>query len=306
MNSLDTLFTAECLGKLTSPRSLRKVLSNATLRWSSPAAFNDPYDCQLKPKIPAYSNEIGLLAIQEVERILDGTITDFSPESTKLAPMYAGLRQQHLLGNVDLDGLTLVLIESLKRLCNPNTGELSSSLYNDIAPKFLSLRILCLTKAFGNILMWSHYADDHKGALLVFKPCTTDGDFNEAAEVSYLDSMPTLLSSHEMVKMATGQITIADHPIMDRYINMMTVSKGSDWVYEREWRIRRGLDDAAQPAHAYWDFDPAELHAVVFGCRFNNRSMRLTINHYRDRYPTTRWLKAVQVKDRFELGVTEV
>jgi hypothetical protein len=36
---------ADALGKFVSKETLLKVLPNASLRWSRPASFNDPFDC---------------------------------------------------------------------------------------------------------------------------------------------------------------------------------------------------------------------------------------------------------------------
>ena len=306
MRSLRKHFSQDCLGKFCSSDSLNRILSCSTLNWSSPAEFNDPFDCQVRPIIPPYSNEIELLGIEEATNVIEGKVAIYSPNSSLIAAKSQSARIQHLERSLDVYEFYDVVNKSLRLLCGPSAAGLEMRLVDSISPEFLNLKILCLTKAFDNLLMWSHYADQHRGALLIFKPLQIGGDFNEAKEVQYRDSMPVILSGREMAKMVTGQITIGDDDIIERYIREMTLIKGIDWSYELEWRIFRGVNAELQDSKVFRPFAPSELHAVVMGCRMDENTEETLIKSFRPNYPETKWFKALRQTSRFELGIEEL
>jgi len=86
--------------------------------------------------------------------------------------------------------------------------------------------VLSLTERPDNLLMWSHYADHHRGFLLEFDPAhpffhqrqTDDDEFHHLRKVRYAAGRPSTL--------------------IDSFVNAETLlTKSPQWRYEREWRM---------------------------------------------------------------------
>jgi hypothetical protein len=106
-----------------------KMLKHGELFFSKPRDFNDPFDCF-------------------VDEIADGTNDEFIKY----------LRNKRK---------TAEYINEILR--QKNSGELNirNLLEDDKSQDYF--KVFCLSKKFDNILMWSHYADDHKGICIGFQ-----------------------------------------------------------------------------------------------------------------------------------------
>src|SRR5262249_3461497 len=82
--------------------------------------------------------------------------------------------------------------------------------------------LCCLTEQCNNILMWSHYADNHKGYCVEFEATDHTLVFGRAQRVSYSDVYP--------------EINFYNTP-GDEKVRLTFLTKFTDWQYEREWRI---------------------------------------------------------------------
>lgn len=80
-------------------------------------------------------------------------------------------------------------------------------------------RVLSLSADHANELMWSFYADNHKGICLCFDPAHPF--FASARSVEYVDDPKTIPECND------------DHPISDPLI----YCKGRAWEWQHEWRI---------------------------------------------------------------------
>ncbi|MDP5240446.1 DUF2971 domain-containing protein [Uliginosibacterium sp. 31-16] len=124
--------------KYVTINTLEKILDGKSLKFTNPLDFNDPFDCNF----PGYS-----LSKKQIEK------------STKNAFKKLGVN-----------------ISSIKNISNEinqlhakihNELEIHLSAVRDDWDKLISkYRVLCVTDKRDNILMWSHYAESHKGAVI--------------------------------------------------------------------------------------------------------------------------------------------
>jgi|GEM_PF-4740168 len=114
---------------------LSKILENKCIKVTYPAEFNDPFDCDLA-RVDLEASEIHNIAMKQAL----GDIND-KPEMKQL-----------------IEGIAPELLKIL----NDVFVELLDS-WNEDVEKF---RVLSLTESPDNILMWSHYADNHRGAVI--------------------------------------------------------------------------------------------------------------------------------------------
>lgn len=126
-------------------------------------------------------------------------------------------------------------------------------------------RVLCLSAVRDNILMWSHYADEHKGAVLEFQPkIELATEMLGARLVEYSKEVPVAVTLEQFLLYITGQGPKPHAP--DAFVKSV-YTKSSDWSYENEWRILSKQRDEDQGPFSYRAFHPQELAAIYFGCR---------------------------------------
>ncbi len=110
--------------------------------------------------------------------------------------------------------------------------------------------VLCLSESFDNILMWSHYADNHQGFVIGFDVSHPFFEFNESTgtrKVQYCDIRPEGL---------------AENVIDEIYY------KYSIWSYEKEWRLSKPLHkrDDVKPDNVYlYRLPPESINCVYLG-----------------------------------------
>jgi hypothetical protein len=111
----------------------------------------------------------------------------------------------------------------------------------------------CLSRRI-DILMWSHYADEHKGYCLAFSESGLCSHFGEYSDVIYQDAYPELSLLGRSPE--TG-VTEAD-------IKAFVLTKYSGWSYEDEVRFL-SWDSGA----GLREYPPQHLRAVVLGARMD-------------------------------------
>ncbi len=118
--------------------------------------------------------------------------------------------------------------------------------YQDHISKFA---VVCFTEVYDDLLMWSHYADHHKGICIGFRARDDSQTAEETQiyKVEYADEYPTLDFSRERVWTREG-------------IAGVLFSKFRAWSYEKEWRwIRVNGEEVVEY--------PGILNKIIFGLR---------------------------------------
>lgn len=104
--------------------------------------------------------------------------------------------------------------------------------------------ICCFSKEKDNILMWSHYADSHRGICLEFD-ITEDYDFFV---------FPII------IKYERGYPKIDVSETRGNVGKELLTTKYEGWQYEQEVRIYK-------EAYREYEFKPTSLKAIYFGCK---------------------------------------
>ncbi len=103
--------------------------------------------------------------------------------------------------------------------------------------------LICFCKHWHNPLLWSHYADKHRGMCLGF-----DVDDRGLRAVNYVEERSNL-------KM----------PLTKESTDELLFSKYRDWQYEEEWRNWFSLDER-EDGHYFYPFDGfVRLREVIAG-----------------------------------------
>lgn len=141
-----------------------KIITEGTLRFSSPLDFNDPFD-----SAPAYCRK-SILELYQRRPDLLKRIGD----AQGLSPAKRLMKKGRYIHNA------LKVVES---------GEYGRAFMSTVGA-------FCVSRNPCNPLMWAHYADDHKGFLVEFRvfmdPPDRDHDRMIPLPVSYSDKRPIL------------------------------------------------------------------------------------------------------------------
>ncbi len=144
-----------------------------------------------------------------------------------------------------------------------------------------------------NPVMWSHYADGHRGIGLYYHipEAFILGNEMGMQGVSYGDS---LLSDW----LKTCSIAF-DVDFLFKIIKRTLTSKGEDWAYEKELRfIRRATGGL--------DIDPAFLREIFFGLRTSERDKDLIQRIVHSHYPSCTFVQIERGSSDFGLNAIDL
>lgn len=237
--------------KYVTSSTAKIILTNGTLRWSSPLIFNDLFDVyrEVAPDVKAVSLSSALASslLTGVESSgMLGEMTD--RERSAFRSMFYD-QMRHTPAELERMELTL---DSLRRH------------WRDELP---SMRILSLCEQPDIPTMWAHYTDQHRGVVLRFE-CSDyhDSPWLLARPVRYTEELPSFAT----VEGFNSRLLDGPRTLFDDYCYQKT----SDWSYEREWRILCWARRGEQGTHSDWGFAPASLSEAIFGSRASDEDVR--------------------------------
>lgn len=237
----------------------RIVLEARRLRWSTPRTFNDPFDVQFDLRIDIDRGEVRRLALQKMWDDLYG------PEPVPPA---------NLIGAIIRAMRGRVPAWTLEQLEVNMGGALDDSLAGGDAvlarfqaqarEHLRNSKILCLTTAPENVLMWTHYAGQHTGVVLGFRNVPgLDSPWTEARPVNYVDQMPVLTDNEELSDVLAGRANFDAGRVIERLV----YTKSNAFAYEQEQRIYSGDGRNEQSDFEDLGFHQDELESVTLGPR---------------------------------------
>jgi hypothetical protein len=174
---------------------LWETIGNGVVHCPSPADFNDPWDCR------PYFNDAFVDDAERRERFIQYIDRADRRHGPTLSEEFRVARLEELRG--DRNRLRS-LVQELSRI--------DSAIHE-------RYRVYCLTSHPDSILMWSHYADRHRGLALEF---ATDNEcFSAALKVAYYSRYPSLEYGD------TDPSTIL----------LPLLAKSNSWSHEEEYRL---------------------------------------------------------------------
>ena len=188
-----------------APASIYKYYSNTERKlntvkenkmwYSAPSMFNDPFDCEF------------MISEDKILNNMLQTIPDI--KGTKAgSPVWKALKSEL---NRQIPKLKMALEHA-----RHTTG------------------ISCFSEKDDSLLMWAHYANNHKGMCVEYELMK----FNTQLQYTPVP----IIYSKDRVHLESVDIVNVEKQISDYFIKCL-VQKSTEWSYEAEWRIIR--DDAA-------------------------------------------------------------
>jgi hypothetical protein len=255
---------AQQLFKYVTADTAKKILQNRTLRWGAPESFNDPFEFKSPFEFGFEWEDLENPLLDEMTRLVT---QPEQPELIEEGPTTGQIRNARIAyaawGHTPSDvrrsyeGAVAAMIDQLRRSDNDY-----DQLWRRMKREW---RVLCLSAVANNILMWSHYAERHKGAVLAFQSrVESRSELTAAKAVSYSKQVNTAASLAEFVAFLTSQ---RPKPNNEEALERSVFVKSIDWAYEEEWRVLTKDTSTGTDPFSYRPFDPTELVAIYFGCR---------------------------------------
>jgi hypothetical protein len=208
------------------------ILQKKAAWYAAPHTFNDPFDCKIRPLIvPNESEYIG--HFEEMEQL----------------EYYLASRAKEASEKQNLDEFHEFLYKLTAR---------RNDLLEEQAKKYA---VMCFSEIHDHGLMWSHYADEHKGIVVTFERTETNMLGKPSCRpIRYSRHYPRI--SHEEYWKSRKNAP-AEKPQDHDVLAMCLFTKYEDWFYEKEWRdlIPIGSGDGELV-----NLD-SKIKGVFFGCR---------------------------------------
>lgn len=167
---------------------LPKILSGESLKFSCPFDFNDPFESRSCYQI------------------------DNSDEGKRFI-------HEKLKENYSNPSKRISEAQRIQRKFSDPRPIDEEPAYQELIRK---IGVCCFSEVKDSILMWSHYANEHKGICIGFD--TTKSLFRFAWQVNYQEEFPITKRPSESV---------------DVLLDKTMLTKADCWSYEKEWRIVR-------------------------------------------------------------------
>lgn len=236
------------------------VLINNRVWFSKPSTLNDPFDI-------------------DIDFAHDMTPSDFKHMI------------QVLKGQTGITGERAELLRQLeKEIPNQNALEEMNAI---ITAKFREDRknwgVFCMCESYRSILMWSHYADNHKGFCIQFvrNPNTKLGDIEWTRPVSYSCEYPS-----PNPYSANGFKRIDDY-------DELFFTKAKCWEHEKEWRMLNKNGNTELPLEKFTD-----ISAIIFGLKMQETQRKTIKRIFSDR-KEVKFLQATRIRNKFELEIID-
>lgn len=201
-------------------------LKNNVLYFNDPENFNDPFD-------------------SKIDIIFQGTKEDWSNYFSRYGSDPKKIDQW-------------IREKKVKR--KKNLYLLDPTKFNDEILGFFensNFRLCCFSETKYNILMWSHYAENHQGICLCFRTYKKGSEY-----FLKLDSEPQFLVPVKYVKDKPKKVNML---YGEQYLELMDffTKKYQDWIYEKEYRITIRNPEFEQGYTK--KFEKEDLEGVIFG-----------------------------------------
>jgi hypothetical protein len=199
---------------------LRRTLCDGEIFFSSPSAFNDPFDCN-----PNFLFDVNKA---KTKKYYEDALCRRSPHLNRQGRRVEAKR---------------VTNDPMENFTNPENLHRFREMYDESITK--KIGILCLSETPNDILMWSHYADSHRGVCLQFDTMHTF--FQNTHKVIYQEDRPRINPSNQT------------HLQMTEYA---LLTKSAHWKYEKERRIIR-----YQPGAGICQIPAIAVTGLIFGAQ---------------------------------------
>jgi hypothetical protein len=264
----------------------KEVLKTNNLYFSSPSAFNDPFDCHITPLFGKSPRQREEFARQLARRN--------HPEKPR-RDRIAMVKKARKRGDLESSAL-MRIFEDWKKKFVDNCG------------------ILCLVTRPDNILMWSHYAEGHTGVCFEFQFKLAEFGITAshrlpglltpvlALPVFYEEKFPNF----DFVEFYSKRGGSAEQSALLRFAETVFLTKAMAWKYEQEYRIIDFPPALGTRMYGLRPFSPTCLTGIIFGCQIKEQTKEEITTLAAARQPRPRLYQAKVKPREFALEIVDL
>lgn len=224
---------------------------------------------------------------ENTDKIILNSELYFAPHESFNDPFDCNLEFKRLDSYTDEEFAIFCKKEDIK---NRTKDEFLNLLKNKLISTKVETGILCMSENSKNILMWSHYANHHKGLCFGFE----DGFYNRN-EIIYEKVNYSENEEYEMISFLNP---------LDEEIKRGYISKSKLWEYEKEIRL---IDLKSEKRIGAKKFNKKFLKEIIFGCKTDEINIKKIIQLCQlNEFKHVVFKKARIVPGKFELYFDEI
>lgn len=289
--------------KYMPTESAKLVLGNRSLICRSPLDFNDPFDMQVGLNYGFQLKDLSTEIFGRLKHLVEmheKPVFNSHNEFSKLVNLLRKDINHYRLNEDKIRTIINVTSHKLASDFERYRTEFKEKRLSDIK----SARVLCLAEYPDNLLMWSHYANFHKGIVLRLAVSNNDIDDDPlwlAEKVEYVESPIPILTTEQMLDFTFGFIDIDGKEMTKQ----LTTMKSNIWKYENEWRIWT-VDNESSSQEYYMQFDKERFDGVYFGCNFPKNQIHDFIRIGKNTNSQMKFYRAEKHESEFKLQFEQI
>lgn len=238
------------------------ILINSELFFSGIKGFNDPFDGNVHLRFEGKTNEIR-------------------------AAQYRVQYDMNLKKDDKFEGIKIE--DSIKLVNDRITDDFlkNETFVTELKQRVQTIHdkkgVLALSSKNNNILMWSHYSDNHYGLCFGFEWDKNEdvyGNYKKVRYQTHYDDIWSWLHTDEEI------------------VNRILYSKSIDWHYEKEYRIIRDTIGSEK-------FNPDSLKEIIFGCLMPEDDKQEIIKLTKENYPHVKFKQAVIDVEKYSINIQD-
>lgn len=283
--------------KFATHQTALKIIESKSLKWSSPIAYNDPFDHQAGFVLDLEEKSFAHLLTDSMLRIIF-TDTPVNVGASKLFTKLL-LLSRYARDRLPREEMSIQLYEAALHVAK-NITEGIDDFNTAIHSELLHSRVLCVSEEINNVVMWSHYADKHRGVAFQLGCIENlDNRLLAAQPVVYTDRFIAFPSALEYAQHLTGERPIN----MVALIWKIAYTKHLDWAYEKEWRVRIPLlNENPGTDFTFYDEPTEVFQALYLGCRMEPSHIESVVQVATKVLPHIKIYRSVQSRTSYSLS----
>jgi len=260
---------------------VQEIIKTPCLKFTSPLSFNDPFDCNYPGYIENENNLFNFFVASAAKKL--------------------GLKNND--------------VASLKKILAPEFSMLSTEISNNLENmrkqwdvELDEFRICCLSKNRNSILMWSHYAEDHKGIAIGYdmskiKHLAAPQAVTYASNKVRLNKVIDPIIKDVITDIVNKRNILSSDFLAGKTLQIFRhffLVKRDEWEYEEEFRIINKASDRKEE-RGLVPVAKDSIAEIVFGVRTPNSQMDDVYKMAKDALPKAVFYRAIKSKGDLEI-----
>ncbi len=275
------------------------VLEHSQIRFTQPAALNDPFEV-----LPSFEEFKDALVEGTVwKQLLEARLTKFDPVSTDIPESC-----KEMLKNLKTNDPTTYrtyLYNLLNIVMKVELDNRCAKQHLDFMNRHFA--ILSVSARRDHPLMWSHYADSHRGFVIGFD--NDDPLFKAGGRIASVGVREVTYSKNRFSVPAAGLDGLSREDQKKACIAFLFI-KSDDWAYEEELRCLAHPEFAevtipiqhGMPIYLY-KFTPASVKEIILGKNMQPGVKDALLLLLKEKYPHVQIFRESLHASRFELCI---